>query len=114
MHGPICNRLAVGNYFRFRQNRKQRWKASFNVKRDHSGRGMRYLEQEIAKLSINDARLAPTTKPEVEIWRKPHNRTVLLSMGGAGSPSNTISAWAEAYRRTKWYLDPSNRLATIP
>jgi len=22
-------------------------------------------------------------------------------------------AWAEAYRRTKWHLDPSSRLATI-
>jgi len=32
--------------------------------------------------------------------------------GGAGSPSNTV-AWAEAYFRTKWYPDPSSRLATI-
>jgi len=30
---------------------------------------------------------------------------------GAGSPSNNV-AWAEAYRFTKWHLDPSNRLAT--
>jgi len=27
------------------------------------------------KTAINDARLAPTPKPEVEIWRKPHKRT---------------------------------------
>ena len=31
--------------------------------------------------------------------------------GGAGSPSNN-TAWAEAYFRTKWYLDPSYGLAT--
>ena len=31
--------------------------------------------------------------------------------GGAVSPSNNV-AWAEAYLRTKWHLDPSNRLAT--
>jgi len=31
--------------------------------------------------------------------------------GGAGSPSNNV-AWAEAYLRTKWYPDPSSRLAT--
>jgi len=30
---------------------------------------------------------------------------------GAGSPSNNV-AWAEAYLRTKWHLDPSSRLAT--
>ena len=29
----------------------------------------------------------------------------------AGSPSDTV-AWAEAYLRTKWYPDASNRLAT--
>jgi len=34
-----------------------------------------------------------------------------LSMEGAGSPYNTV-AWAEAYLRTKWHLDPSSRLAT--
>jgi len=40
---------------------------------------------------------------------------VPLSMGGAESPSGTlfVVAWAEAYLRTKWHLDPSNRLATI-
>jgi len=32
--------------------------------------------------------------------------------GGAGSPSDN-AAWAEAYLYNKWYLDPSNRLATI-
>jgi len=32
--------------------------------------------------------------------------------GGAGSPSNNV-AWAEAYLRTKWHLDPCSRLATI-
>jgi len=31
--------------------------------------------------------------------------------GGAKSPSNN-DAWAEAYLRTKWHLDPSSRLAT--
>ena len=31
--------------------------------------------------------------------------------GGAGSQFNTV-AWAEAYLRTKWHLDPSSRLAT--
>jgi len=33
--------------------------------------------------------------------------------GGVRFPSNTI-AWAEAYLRTNWHLDPSNRLATRP
>jgi len=33
--------------------------------------------------------------------------------GGAGSSSNTMSPGAEVYFRTKWHLDPSNRLATI-
>jgi len=31
---------------------------------------------------------------------------------GAGFPSNNV-ACAEAYLRTKWHIDPSNRLATI-
>jgi len=34
-------------------------------------------------------------------------------LGGAGSPSNTYVALAEAYIRTKWYPNPLNRLATI-
>jgi len=33
--------------------------------------------------------------------------------GGAGSPSDTNVAWAEAYLRTKLHLDPSSRLTTI-
>jgi len=37
-----------------------------------------------AKTTTNDARLAPTTKPEVEIWRKLHKRTVPLSVGELG------------------------------
>jgi len=32
--------------------------------------------------------------------------------GGAGSPSNTKVAWAEAYLHTKWHLNPCGRLAT--
>jgi len=72
---PICHRLVVRNYFRFRQKRKQRQRASFNVKRDHDGRETRYLAQEIAKTILNDAWLARTPKPKVEIWRKPHKRT---------------------------------------
>jgi len=32
-------------------------------------------------------------------------------LGGDGSRSNTV-AWAEAYLRAKWHLDPSSRLAT--
>jgi len=43
--------------------------------------------QEIAKTAINDARLTPTPKPEVEIWRKQHKQTMPLCMGAAG---NTI------------------------
>jgi len=35
----------------------------------------------------------------------------------SGSPSNTFYkhnvAWIETYLRTKWYIDPSSRLATI-
>jgi len=31
--------------------------------------------------------------------------------GAAGSLSNSV-AWAEAYLRTKWYIDPSSHLAT--
>jgi len=44
--------------------------------------------------------------------------TVYPFSWGTGSPSNTMSpdwlsvAWAEAYLRTKWHLDPSSRLAT--
>jgi len=39
---------------------------------------------------------------------------VPLCIGGAGSPSNTMSPGpSEAYLRTKWYHVPSNRLATI-
>jgi len=34
---------------------------------------------------------------------------VPLSVGGAGSPSNTVT-WAEAYLHTKWHRDPSNVL----
>jgi len=29
----------------------------------------------VAQTAINDARLAPTSKPKVEIWRRPHKRT---------------------------------------
>jgi len=32
---------------------------------------------------------------------------------GSWVPSNTNVAWAEAYVRIKWHLDPSNHLATI-
>ena len=50
----------------------------------------------------------------IKIWRKPHKRTVPLSVAGAGttSPSDNV-ALAEAYLRTKWYPNPSSRLATI-
>jgi len=43
------------------------------------------------------------------------DRLATIDMGqkvGAESPSNIV-AWAEAYIRTKWHIDPSNRLATI-
>ena len=37
-----------------------------------------------------------------------------LSVGrGSWVPIKHNVAWAEAYLRTKWHLDPSNRLATI-
>jgi len=39
-----------------------------------------------------------------------------LSVGGGLGhllPSNTMWTWAEAYLRTKWHLNPSNRLATV-
>jgi len=65
--------------------------------------------QENAKTAINDARLAPTPKPELEIWRKPHKRTVPLSVGGGREVGHV--AWTEAYLRTKWYPDASSRLA---
>jgi len=39
-------------------------------------------------------------------------RAVGGKMGGAGSPPNNV-AWAEANLRTKWYPDPSSRLAII-
>jgi len=35
----------------------------------------------------------------------------LLPCGGAGSPSETM--WRGPRRHTKWYVDPSNSLATI-
>jgi len=35
-----------------------------------------------------------------------------LSVVQAGSPTNHV-AWAEVYLCTKWYPEPSNRLATI-
>jgi len=37
---------------------------------------------------------------------------VPFRLGVAGFPSNTV-AWAEAYLRTKWHVDPCSRLATI-
>jgi len=45
-------------------------------------------------------------------WAEKSGAAELLSMQGAGSPSNNV-AWVEAYLRTKWYPDPPNRLATI-
>ena len=62
---------------------------SLVVKLDSNGQETRYLLQEIAKTAINDARLAPTHKPEVEIWRKLHKRTVLLSVEGELGPNLT-------------------------
>ena len=41
----------------------------------------------------------------------PKSGGVVPLLGAAGSPSNNV-AWAEAYARTKWHLDPSSRLAT--
>ena len=32
---------------------------------------------------------------------------------GSWVPISHIVAWAEAYLRTKWHLDPSNRLVTM-
>ena len=49
----------------------------------------------------------------IEIWRKPHKRTVPLSVAGAGTPSDTMSSGAEARLRTKWCPDPSSHLAII-
>ena len=65
----------------------------------------------LQKKAIKDTRMR---KPEVKTWRKPHKRTVPLSVAGAGttSPSDNV-ALAEAYLRTKWYPNPSSRLATI-
>jgi len=37
----------------------------------------------------------------------------VVPCGGAESPSKNNVEWAEAYLHTKWYLDPSNSLATI-
>jgi len=65
--------------------------------------------------------LRPTSVPSVvlsypaigpqQIWAK--NGAGLSSFWGGGwSPSNSV-AWAEAYFRTKWHPNPSNRLATI-
>jgi len=79
--------------------------ASFNVKRDQNGRKTRYLVQEIPKTAINDAQLTPTPKPEVEIRRKPHKRTMLLSVGelgphlaqchlGQGLPPYQVVSWS--------------------
>ena len=46
--------------------------------------------------------------------RSVRGAAVPLSVGGAGSPSNTmLPGPIEAYLRTKWYPDPSSRLATI-
>jgi len=37
----------------------------------------------------------------------------LCPLGESWVPIQHNVAWAEAYLRTKWHLDPSNRLATI-
>jgi len=68
--------------------------------------------QGIAKSAINDCRQGPTPKPEAEIWRKPHKRTVPLSAGSWVLILHNI-AWDEAHLRTKWYPDPSSRFARI-
>jgi len=39
-------------------------------------------------------------------------RAVPLSGGWSCVPIEHNVAWAEAYLRTNWYLNPSNRLAT--
>ena len=44
-------------------------------------------------------------------WAEKWGAAVSLSVGGAGSPSNSVT-WAEAYLRTKWHLGLSNCLAT--
>jgi len=47
------------------------------------------------------------------MWPGPSGIFIHAFFGGAGSRSNTIFTWAEAYLRTKWHLDPPSRLATI-
>ena len=48
-------------------------------------------------------------------WAEKWGTVVPLSVGATGSPSNTMSPWAEgeAYLSTNWYHDPRSRLATI-
>jgi len=49
----------------------------------------------------------------IDVGQKVGEADAPLSVGeGAGSPSNTMLP-GEAYLRTKWHTDPSNRLATI-
>jgi len=43
---------------------------------------------------------------------RPMSIVAKRSLWGDGSPSNRV-AWAEAYLRTKWDLDPSSCVATI-
>ena len=46
----------------------------------------------------------------IETWAENWGAVPLL--GGELGPYLTQCAWAEAYLRTKWHLDPSSRFAT--
>jgi len=73
--------LAVKYYFRFLQNSVDERSLTSNaivmVSRPLGSLYFRYLVQQIAKNDDkrNDARLAPASKPEVEILQKPHKPT---------------------------------------
>jgi len=49
----------------------------------------------------------------IDMGRKVGEAAVPLSVGGAKSPSNTISLGSRLCLHTKWHLELSNRLATM-
>jgi len=81
----------------------------------HYGRANPYLVYKVAILCSNPyTNKSLALLREATVWPQDMGRKVGTAVpisGGAGSPPNSV-AWAEAYLRTKWYLDPSSRLAT--
>jgi len=74
--------------------------------KDPNGRETWYLLRDCK----NGDKRCPSTaypKPEVEIWRKPHNE-LCLSVGWGGSASNTMSPGLPPYQVVSWSIQSSS------